>query len=240
MTHRYLAACVAMAVASHASGQTLTERVPEFFQIEDAFIAERGALEARSSLELRRHEEGAIASLDLEFGLSERVSLGAALPWNRMHAGGKTHAGLGDISAELTVDVSGPARLTALAIACELTLPTGNETHGLGEGSVEHEILLIAARSLGGVQWHLNVGGAFSDGETAFVFGTSMLKQSAVRVVPTIELAGSVSGEGTQLYLTPGVNWRFGEELYIGAGMPIGLTRDSSESAVLLTVSFTL
>jgi hypothetical protein len=236
-----LAVSLALLCPSAVTAGELVERVPEFFQVEDAFPAKRGELETNARLQVSPKDSDAgsatIASLGFEFGVTERISLGASMPWTQMHDDGTTHRGLGDASAELTYAVLGRERHTAFALALELTAPTRDAGRGLGEGAWETEMRMVFAGAVGGLQMHGNLGAAFSAGETALVFGASAVKDGVIRLMPSIELSGSAGGEMTELYLTPGVHWRLGEETWLSAGMPIALTADPPPWSIVVSIS---
>jgi hypothetical protein len=238
------AGLLALLGASYVHSQPLSERVPEFFLIEDAFMASSGEIEGRSILQATRlrdsDEWDFIGLLAAERGFGERVAIGAALPWKRVHTEAGPHSGIGDVSVELLYDVFGRGRQTAFLIACELILPTGDESAGLGEESVSGELKVVLARNFGALQLHVNLGAEFSEEEESFIFGASLLHQRDGRLVPTLEFAGEARRDETELYIAPGAHWRLSDAMHIGAAVPIGITNAADRLAIMamLNVDF--
>jgi len=235
---RFLALGLAFAL-SQVQGTELAERVPELFQIEAAFIPERGTWEAYSAVELQRSPGGrawdATSRVGLELGVADRLAVDLTVPWRHARSDSGSRGGLGDVGVQLIRDLSGERSPVALLVAYEVTAPTGSADGD--DKHLTHEIVLIAARSFGGAQWHVNVGGERTSDESAFVFGASVLMETAAWLIPSIELAGSLGRGESELYLTPGLHWQLADELFLGAAVPIGLGADSQNVAVLATVS---
>jgi hypothetical protein len=238
------AGLLALFGASCVHSQPLSERVPEFFLIEDAFMASSGEIEGRSILQATRlrdsDEWDFTGQLAVERGFGERVAIGVAVPWRRVHADAGPRSGIGDVSFELLYDVLGQGRKAAFLIACEVNLPTGDEREGLGEESVGGELKMVLARNVGALQMHVNLGAEFSEEEDSFIFGASLLHESDGRFVPTLEFAGEASRDETELYIAPGAHWRLSDAIYIGAAVPIGITNAADRLAIMtmLNVDF--
>jgi hypothetical protein len=112
-------------------------------------------------------ETGGEFAATLSLGLHDRVDLvvGAPTAWSRVSEDRVTvsdASGIGDIGVELKVRVFEQEGFS-LALKPGLTLPTGDESRGLGTGAVSYGTALIVSQELGPVSVHLN--GAYARDE---------------------------------------------------------------------------
>jgi hypothetical protein len=113
--------------------------------------------------DMKVRETGGELAATLGLGLHDRVDLvvGAPTAWSRVSEEGVTvssASGLGDVGVELKVRA---LELGGFSVALKpgLTLPTGDESRGLGTGAVS----LILSQELGPLSLHLN--GAYARDE---------------------------------------------------------------------------
>jgi hypothetical protein len=109
-------------------------------------------------------ETGGGTSATISCGLTERIDLIAGAPWSWQHLeeDGTTTAdehGIGDVSLQLKWRfLEMDDGKLSMAVKPGITLPSGNENKGLGNGRVSGGALLIATRSAEPGAVHLNIG----------------------------------------------------------------------------------
>jgi hypothetical protein len=121
--------------------------------------------DAAGTVEVR--ETGGEVAATLSLGLHDRVDLVVGTPtaWSRVSEDGVTvsdASGIGDVGVELKVRA---LELGGFSVALKpgLTLPTGDESQGLGTGAVSYGAVLILSQELGLVSLHAN--GAYARDE---------------------------------------------------------------------------
>lgn len=113
--------------------------------------------------------------LDLTYGLEDNWSVAISPSFYRWEEdGGISEAGISDTSLMSTYRFLDEAKDNLdLAVMGSLKVPTGDEDKGLGSGSVEPKIKLLAAKTLGPIIAVANLGGYAildaRDGEKDFV-----------------------------------------------------------------------
>ena len=97
----------------------------------------------------------------LTYGLTEATDIVFGLPYNEVvtdDAGGKSAVrGIGDASLELKTRFYEKEGLS-FAVKPGLTLPTGDENKGLGNGRASYHAFFIATKELQSWAFHLNLG----------------------------------------------------------------------------------
>lgn len=128
---------------------------------EDAGTVEKGGVEIELAFDHARDETGGkdyIPSLQIAYGLSERVEIAAALPYIFRDPGeGGRADGLGDLFVYLKCRVWGEGQnFPALALKPFLKLPTAREGKGLGSGETDFGLTAVFSRSFGGFNLHVD------------------------------------------------------------------------------------
>ncbi|NTU94031.1 MAG: transporter [Chlorobiaceae bacterium] len=106
---------------------------------------------------------GELATM-VSYGLGDRVDLVAGLPWlwSRLKEDGVVTAdeeGIGDLSIELKWRFFEASKNgISLALKPGITLPTGDEAKGLGNGEISGGVMLIATHESEGLKLHANTG----------------------------------------------------------------------------------
>ena len=109
---------------------------------------------------VQTREDGAEIAASFSAGLSDNIDLviGAPLVWSRIRENGALTGdenGLGDLALELKLRFFEQTGFS-LAVKPGITLPTGNEHRGLGNGKVSYGVTIIATQELEPVTFHLN------------------------------------------------------------------------------------
>jgi hypothetical protein len=228
----------------HSELNALPQQVHELFLTESVFPNERGEYQPFVAAEYQRHLDDSwhtLFDLGLEYGITDRLQVSASVPWVAIHDDGDSRSGAGDFSAELLYNVVPATAPVALSLAAGVTLPTGNEDRGFGEGEKVLELTMIMAGRAADVQWQLNLGGEWTQDEAELVYSLAVLPmQRPSTIVPTLELSGAESEDGRKLYGTPGLHWRPAEDHGLGLGVPVGLTHGTQHIGVMMyyTVEF--
>lgn len=228
----------------HADANTLSQTVHELFLTESVFPDEQGEYQPFVAADYQRHSRDSWSTLltvGLEYGITDRLQVSTSIPWVAIHDEGESGDGAGDLSAELFYNLTPTSEPVAFSFAAGITLPTGNEDLGFGEGAEELELTIIMAGRAADVQWQFNLGGEWTDDESELVYSVAVLPmQSHSTIVPTLELSGAETDEGGELYATPGLHWRPAENAGLGFGVPVGLSSDAEQLRVMMyyTIEF--
>ncbi len=98
----------------------------------------------------------------LSYGIMDNLDIAMDVPWNRSEAneGGETRRsenGIADVSISAKWRFYENAGFS-LALKPGVTLPTGDDTRGLGAGKVTYSVYLIATQEIKPFVLHLNLG----------------------------------------------------------------------------------
>jgi hypothetical protein len=244
------ALCLTNAVASadddddHADANDLSQTVHELFLTESVFPNQQGEYQPFVAADYQRHSRDSwntLLTVGVEYGITDRLQVSTSIPWVSIHYEGESDDGAGDLSSELFYNLIPTSEPVALSFAAGITLPTGNEDRGFGEGEEQLELTMIMAGRAADVQWQFNLGGEWTDDESELVYSVAVLPmQSHATIVLTLELSGAETDEGSELYATPGLHWRPAENAGLGFGVPIGLSSDAQHRRVMMyyTIEF--
>ena len=128
---------------------------------EDAGTAEKGAMEIELAFDQARddnRDKYYVPSLQIAYGLTERVEVAAGLPYIFLDSreGGKAD-GVGDMYAYLKYRVWGEQNLfPALTLKPFLKLPTASERKGLGSGKTDFGLTAVFSKSFVGFNLHVD------------------------------------------------------------------------------------
>jgi hypothetical protein len=212
---------------SHTDASALPQTVHELFLTESVFPNERGEYQPTVAADYQRHSHDSwntLFNVGLEYGITDRLQVAVSMPWVSIHEDDNSGNGAGDLSAELFYNLIPPTAAVSLSLAAELTLPTGNEDRGFGEGEQELELTMIMAGRAAAVQWQINLGGEWAEDESELVYSLAVLPMRPHwMLVPTLELSGAGTDEDRELYVTPGLHWRPADNAGLGFGVPISL-----------------
>ncbi|HNQ34786.1 MAG TPA: transporter [bacterium] len=226
---------------------------------DDAGTLGRGGWQLEVNGEFGRDREGAekaVASelsATLGYGLGENLDLILGLPYldQKLKTGGATvysEEGLGDLVLELKWLFHQSDGL-ALALKPTLTLPTGKEERGLGNGRPTGGLVFIATRELNSGALHLNAGYLYNDnrlGDRKDIWHLSLAGEWAV--TEKFKLVGNIGTERNPdpgdsqdpAFFIAGFVYQVSERLSLDLGLKTGLNDAADDSAFLagMTILF--
>jgi len=200
-------------------------------------------------------EAGGEVAVAVCAGVGETVDLVLGLPWQRssVEEGGMTEttSGLADMTVELKWRLL-ERRGFSLAVKPGVSLPTGSDDRGLGNGRPGYAVTLIASQSLDPLTFHANVGYGHND------FSLREVRQSTradvwsgsvavtAEVLPGVQLVGNIGGETPSdrsgnawpAFALAGVICSINENWDIDAGARFGLGPAESDAALLFGTAF--
>ncbi|CAG0994592.1 hypothetical protein PHYC_02485 [Phycisphaerales bacterium] len=213
--------------------------VQELFLLDAAYPQEARSLQITLRGEYFDEEglRAAEGTLQLEYGITNRLQIEAGIPLGWRDEDGDAHSGLGDLSFGVLVALTPEDSQLLISASAQIVAPTGDERRDLGEGAVEFEPALLIAWRLDRFVVHGNAGLGFSGGETTFEAG------GAVEVIAgdfsfIAELAASSGPREDEVFATPGVVWHPCPDLEFGLGAPIGLTNGVPDWGVIAQATF--
>jgi hypothetical protein len=180
----------------------------------------------------------------LSAGVAENVDLVLGVPFQflRLKESGASveeSNGLADVSLELKWRFY-ERRGFCLAIKPGITLPTGDEGKGLGNGRASYGATFIASKELKPVMLHLNLGYmrndiAAADGQRKDILSASLA--ATTQLTETVQLVGNVgaesngeSGNGTwPAFALTGAIWNIRENLDLDLGVKVGLNDQEAD-----------
>ncbi len=252
-----LCAIVLLSGTANVAAQTADGRpLQELFQTETVYSQEKGETQFTFASRFSKSGERKLfeAPVALEYGISDRwqVSLEWAATNRLTTAAGKTR-GAGDLQIGTKYSWMNLGRSTFhAAVGFELSVPTGNVEKGLGEGNLEYEPYVVIAKDfprLAGLQIFSQFGVAFTrhvkgpitthehEAGKSIEWNNGMfVRYRQVRF--TSEFNWSRSAAENSLYFTPGLVWKLPRNLEFGAGVPIGLTRDTDRFRAIVKLVY--
>ena len=202
-------------------------------------------------------QTGEEASAILSCGLADRVDLVATLPWswNSIEEEGTASSdinGAGDLSLQLKWRFfESENGGVSLALRPGVTLPTGNEHLGLGNGMASGNVMLIATKSAKPLCMHLNLGYTRNEyrlesdrlASRRDIWHASLAGDLTVsahlRVVADIGLeTNPAKGEKDDpAYLIGGLIYKAADNIDLDIGVKSGLTEAETDRAILAGVT---
>jgi len=231
------------------------EPLQEVFQTELVYPQEKGALQLTSSFTFSKANHEFSNDLTLEYGLTP--SWQVDLEWQsfarKKSFDGQILRGSGDLRLGTKysfMNVRGSNFHSAVGF--ELGLPGASASRGISEGKIEYEPFVIVAKdfpSLSRMQLFSQLGLSFAHSISGSMSDENDRNETTVEwsggmFVPyrrarfTSEISWSKSSDECHLYLTPGLVWKLPRDLEVGAGMPIGLTRDAEPFRIIAHVVY--
>jgi hypothetical protein len=134
---------------------------------EDADTAGQGKVELELATERASNDSGDTVNWEtmatVTYGLAEALDISVTVPHLVNKADGvDTESGLGDMALGLKWRFL-DADALKMALAAEITAPTGDDDKGLGAGRANYGAMLIAAYELGDVTLFANAGYRYND-----------------------------------------------------------------------------
>ncbi|MBE0599589.1 MAG: transporter [Desulfuromonadales bacterium] len=200
---------------------------------------------------VRIRERGGETALVATYGISDALDLVLGIPyqWSRSKEDGVVvgeEDGLADLSVEAKWRFL-EGSLGSLALKPAISLPTGEEEKGLGNGRVSYGLTLIASREFEPVDLHLNLGYAINEfrlkadreDNRREIWHASL---AAVRkLTDRIDLVGNIGVERNgahgdnrhPAFVLGGLIYSVNETLALNFGVKAGLNRAETDLTVL-------
>jgi hypothetical protein len=242
---------------SLTAGNVFAALIPD-----DAETAGQGGLVLELNTEFGSDKEGGLRVRGAEieaaitYGLIDNLDLVIAVPYQfeRVKFAGESESenGLADITVELKWNFY-QAERGHYALKPAITLPTGDEDKGLGNGKVSYGLSFIASRHFEPADLHLNLGyvrnefklSAAKDENRADLWQASL---TAVRgLTERLDLVGSAAierngerGKKNQAYALAGLIFALTDNLEVDLGVQAGLNRAATDWTVLAGLAWSL
>ena len=174
------------------------------------------------------------------YGLTDNIQLSAEIPWVFIDPDdGDNENGVGDLTLAINWNFI-QEQDYAVGVSGTVALPTGDEDDGVGSGQFRYAPALLGALRAGPVELYGSIGGEFGDNHDDIFTYSITAAYPIDDWIPLIELTGESNRDADVLYATPGIYWMGVEGLEFGLGVPIGLTDDSDDYAVVFKFVFEL
>ena len=201
-------------------------------------------------------EEAGEAAVVASMGVLDNVDLVVGVPWawSGLREGGAQvfdGNGVGDMTVEVKWRVLEREGFS-LAVKPGLSLPTGNEARGFGNGKVSYAASLIATQAVGPFSFHLN--GAYARNEYAlqadrdanrsdifhasFAAGVEVVKGLQVVANVGLETSSDRGSDTWPAFVLGGLIYSATEKLALDLGVKGGLTEPETDLAALAGVAW--
>jgi hypothetical protein len=236
------------------------------FLVEEAYNQEAGVVQHITTAAYSRDRATGESRWDFSFTqewpfLSQRHQLSYTLPYGRVHSGGSTVRGLGDVLLNYRYQaIFDEKTLMAFAPRVSLVVPSGNVDRGLGDGSTGVQVNLPFSTTIGD-RWfvHLNAGTTMlpnadsADGAAlrhynagaSVIYAATLTTHAMLEFVTTWPQQFDRPGRSNrrpEVILSPGlrhaINRPHDLQIVLGLAAPIGLSRPAPDYGVYLYASF--
>jgi len=183
-------------------------------------------------------------SATLTYGLIETVDIVLGIPYQAWSSDNSESLVKGNGIADLSLEAKWrfyEKEGLSLALKPGFTIPTGDTEKGLGAGRPTYHLLFIATKQMKPWEFDMNVGYLYNEntaGERKNIWSASLDAQ--VEVVKDLKLALDVglatnpdsSSDTPPAYVLGGLIWSLRENLDIGLGVKVGLTKPETDISV--------
>ena len=178
-------------------------------------------------------------------GVTDTLDLAVNVPWlQHSAAGASTERGVGDATLLAKWRFHDNGRGWTLGLRPEITLPTGSEPKGLGNGRATTSLTLLSQLESGPWTWLANAGYTYNDNRQGdrkqlWAASTAVLYSLGERwtlAVDTGVSRGAAAGSGNEKFGLLGAIYHLGEN----TDLDIGWRRDSDPRATTLGVGYVL
>lgn len=218
---------------------------------EDTGFLGKGGRQAEAGFEYSQASSGGGAysralSLELSYGLTDKIDLLFTVPWSGWTSGGASESGLGDLALEGKVLVAEKAGWT-FALKPGFSLASGDGEKGLGAGKSAFWTHAVAGRAAGPWQFYLNAGYFLNKNDAGEE--EDILKGSAaaiLEVAPKILASADLTTETSADPASPehplaaifGLIWSPSGSLDLDAGVKFGLNDEADDLGLLAGLTF--
>lgn len=226
---------------------------------DDAGTMGAGKAQVEFNFEYSSHKESGIKenvtdlSAILTYGITDNVDFVLTLPYQfiKVKAEGETFKenGVSDVSIELKWRFYEKKDTCSLALKPVLTLPTGDDDKGLGNGKATYGLYFIASKEIDPLALHLNLG--YIRNENKFddrkdLWHVSLASEAEImkdlKLVANIGMERNADRESNThpAFILGGFIYTISEKLDIDFGVKAGLNKAEVDYALLagLTYSF--
>jgi len=183
-------------------------------------------------------------SATLTYGLIETVDIVLGIPYQAWSSDNSESLVKGNGIADLSLEAKWrfyEKEGLSLALKPGFTIPTGDTEKGLGAGRPTYHLLFIATKQMKPWEFDMNVGYLYNENtasERKNIWSASLDAQ--VEVVKDLKLALDVglatnpdsSSDTPPAYVLGGLIWSLRENLDIGLGVKVGLTKPETDISV--------
>ncbi|MBI5410200.1 MAG: transporter [Nitrospirae bacterium] len=195
------------------------------------------------------------AAAALSYGITDNMDVVLGLPyqWNKSKEDGEVGSdvdGISDMSLEMKWRLYEADGLS-LALKPGLSLPTGNENKGLGNGRISYGLTFITTKEAGPWAFHLNLAITHNgyklegdkDADRKDIWHASLA--SEVEAVENLKLVANIGTEKNPdktsktdpAFILGGVIYSMTENFDIDFGIKAGLNKPETDSTVLAGIS---
>ncbi len=224
---------------------------------DDAGTVGKGKAEVELNFEYSSHKEGGVKEnvtelgATLTYGLMDNLDFILTLPYQRIKvkAEGETFKedGISDISLELKWLFYENKDVASLALKPSITLPTGDDDKGLGNGKATFGLYFIASKEIEPLAFHLNLG--YIRNENKFddrkdIWHISLASEFEVmkelKLVANIGMERNTDRESNTdpAFILGGLIYSISENLDIDFGVKAGLNKAEVDYAVLAGLKY--
>lgn len=229
------------------------------FLVQEAYNQDEGVVQSILSVELASwdsDERDWLIDLSQEWPLfSSDHQVSFVVPVEVIEGNGDSASGIGDVGLAYRYQlVRESERWPALAPAFQLSLPTGDESDGLGNGSVGYQLTLPLSKVVSDrIALHANAGASYVHVQGADLDDYSVGASAVYALAPELNLLLEWVAASEQSVddgrsdrdfvsrLSPGTRYALtlaGGQLVLGLAAPIGTTSESPDWGVFVYVSF--
>lgn len=224
---------------------------------DDSGTVGKGNAELELNFEYSNYKEKGVKeeffelSLTLTYGLIENLDFTLSVPFQRLKIKeeGETfkEKGLSDVSLEFKWNFYESKELASLALKPFLTLPTGDEDRGLGNGKATFGIYFIATKEIEPVALHINLGYIRNENkldDRKDIWHLSLA--SEFNVTKELKIVGNVGIESNTdresnthpAFILGGFIYSLSDKIDIDAGVKAGLNKAEVDYAILAGLKY--
>jgi len=224
---------------------------------DDAGTVGAGKAQVEFNLEYSSYKEGGIKesitdlNAILTYGIKDNIDIILTLPYQfiKIEAEGETFKenGISDVSLELKWRFYEQKDIATLALKPVLTLPTGNDDKGLGNGKATFGLYFIASKEIDPLTLHLNLGyirneNKFNDRKDIWHISLA----SELKVMKELKLVANVGMERNTdresnthpAFILGGIIYTITDNFDIDLGIKAGLNKAEVDYALLAGLTY--
>ncbi len=217
------------------------------FQLDEAYLQDAGDLRFEAGIETSFDPSASVFELAAEYGLTDRVTISAALPI----IDDTGSEGIGDVGLGIDYGVlkENGNRTPDVTLGFGASAPTGDADDDLGTGGWGYQIALRSSKHfapdfhghmVSAYQWAPG-GGDNADALTGWAFGLgatwrplALLSFAAEYLRETErEQVTGIKSRTTEEFVSAGLIFELADDVYVGAAGAAGLNDDSADTRLI-------